>query len=392
MKGKRPCRGARHILNKMNKILTKISSASAALLAAGMAVTPVCAAGITYTPVTGESTSFTSTINVSATANVPNVTFSYDVAAGAAQAASDGNLAIYAGNDGTTSVGLPSIANVTFSAADAKTTDTTVVKEATVDFSGVSFKEPGVYRYVVTEQDSTAQGITSEEDKIKALDVYVTDNNGVLEVSGYVMHNDENSAAKKLDATARLDDKDVDFEHSLATSDLTISKTVTGNQASHDEYFEFTVALSGADEGAKYTVDLSAADATTSTNGINTEAHTNPAEIVIGADGSATATFWIQHGQSVVIQGIGNNTKYEITEANRDYEVSEEVTGDEDAVKEGAKVTDAALTADTEVAYTNSKSGAVPTGLFMGVGGASVMLIGSGLAIVAKNKKKKDEE
>ena len=391
MKGKRPCRGARHILNKMNKILTKISSASAALLAAGMAVTPVCAAGITYTPVTGESTSFTSTINVSATANVPNVTFSYDVAAGAAQAASDGNLAIYAGNDGTTSVGLPSIANVTFSAADAKTTDTTVVKEATVDFSGVSFKEPGVYRYVVTEQGS-AQGITSEEDKIKALDVYVTDNNGVLEVSGYVMHNDENSAAKKLDATARLDDKDVDFEHSLATSDLTISKTVTGNQASHDEYFEFTVALSGADEGAKYTVDLSAADATTSTNGINTEAHTNPAEIVIGADGSATATFWIQHGQSVVIQGIGNNTKYEITEANRDYEVSEEVTGDEDAVKEGAKVTDAALTADTEVAYTNSKSGAVPTGLFMGVGGASVMLIGSGLAIVAKNKKKKDEE
>lgn len=376
----------------MNKIITKISSASAALLAAGIAVTPVCAAGITYTPVTGESTSFTSTINVSATANVPNVTFSYDVAAGAAQAASDGNLAIYAGNDGTTSVGLPSIANVTFSAADAKTTDTTVVKEATVDFSGVSFKEPGVYRYVVTEQDSTAQGITSEEDKIKALDVYVTDNNGVLEVSGYVMHNDENSAAKKLDATARLDDKDVDFEHSLATSDLTISKTVTGNQASHDEYFEFTVALSGADEGAKYTVDLSAADATTSTNGINTEAHTNPAEIVIGADGSATATFWIQHGQSVVIQGIGNNTKYEITEANRDYEVSEEVTGDEDAVKEGAKVTDAALTADTEVAYTNSKSGAVPTGLFMGVGGASVMLIGSGLAIVAKNKKKKDEE
>ena len=377
----------------MNKIITKISSASAALLAAGIAVTPVCAAGITYTPVTGESTSFTSTINVSATANVPNVTFSYDVAAGAAQAASDGNLAIYAGNDGRTSVGLPSIANVTFSAADAKTTDTTVVKEATVDFSGVSFKEPGVYRYVVTEQGS-AQGITSEEDKIKALDVYVTDNNGVLEVSGYVMHNDENSAAKKLDATARLDDKDVDFEHSLATSDLTISKTVTGNQASHDEYFEFTVALSGADEGAKYTVDLSAADATTSTNGINTEAHTNPAEIVIGADGSATATFWIQHGQSVVIQGIGNNTKYEITEANRDYEVSEEVTGDEDAVKEGAKVTDAALTADTEVAYTNSKSGAVPTGLFMGVGGASVMLIGSGLAIgaMAKNKKKKDEE
>lgn len=378
----------------MNKIITKISSASAALLAAGIAVTPVCAAGITYTPVTGESTSFTSTINVSATANVPNVTFSYGVAAGAAQAASDGNLAIYAGNDGTTSVGLPSIANVTFSAADAKTTDTTVVKEATVDFSGVSFKEPGVYRYVVTEQDSTAQGITSEEDKIKALDVYVTDNNGVLEVSGYVMHNDENSVAKKLDATARLDDKDVDFEHSLATSDLTISKTVTGNQASHDEYFEFTVALSGADEGAKYTVDLSAADATTSTNGINTEAHTNPAEIVIGADGSATATFWIQHGQSVVIQGIGNKTKYEITEANRDYEVSEEVTGDEDAVMEGAKVTDAALTADTEVAYTNSKSGAVPTGLFMGVGGASVMLIGSGLAIgaMAKNKKKKDEE
>ena len=375
----------------MNKILTKISGASAALLAAGMAVTPVCAAGTTYTAVTGTETSFTTTVNFKASANVPNVTFKYGVTAGAAQDASDGNLAIYAGDDGVTSEGLPTIDDVVFSASDAKTTDTTAVKTAKVDFSGVSFKEPGVYRYVVTETGD-AQGISSEEDKVKALDVYVTDNNGVLEVSGYVMHNDETAKAEKLDATKQLSDKDTDFEHSLASSDLTISKAVAGNQASHDEYFAFTVKLSGADAGTKYTVDLSGADAETSTNGINTETHENPSELVADADGKVTATFWIQNGQQVVVKGIGSSTAYEVSEAYGDYTPSVEVTGDtEGSAVDTATATDTAITADTTLAYTNTKSGAVPTGLFMGVGGAAAITL-IGVVGIGSKFKKKDEE
>lgn len=376
----------------MNKILTKISSASAALLAAGIAVTPVCAAGNTYTPVSGTATNFTKTITMSESANVPNVTFSYAVAAGTAQAASDGNLAIFAGNDGVTSSGLPTIADITFTADTAKTTSTTVQKNGEVDFSNVSFKEPGVYRYVVTESGS-AQGLSTTEDQTKALDVYVVDTDGALSVAGYVMHNDETAAAEKLDETKKLDDKDTDFEHTLATSDLTLSKSVTGNQASHDEYFKFTVKLTGAVADTKFSVDLSNADATTLVNGINTEAHENPAELVADENGEVTQEFWLQHGQSIKIKGIAGETAYDVVEANGSYTTSIAVTGDTEGVtNETPEVSDTALTADTTVAYTNEKKGAVPTGLFMGVGASALAVIAAGTGIVTLKMKKKDEE
>lgn len=381
-------------LGKENRmgILNKISKASAALLVAGMAMTPVMAEGSTYTAVAGTNTTFTKTITMSKSANVPNVTFSYAVAAGTAQAASDGNLAIFAGNDGVTSTGLPTIADVTFAASDAKSTDTSVTKTATVDFSKVSYKEPGVYRYVVTES-GTAQGLSTTEDQTKAIDVYVTDDAGTLNVAGYVMHNNETDKAAQLDETKKLDDKDTDFEHVLTTSDLTISKTVTGNQGSHDEYFKVTVALTGADAGTKFTVDLANADATTKTNGINTEAHTNPATITAGNDGTVTQDFWIQHGQSIKVLGIGGNTGYDVLEANGSYKTTIEVTGDTDGVNNATpEVSDTAITKDTTVAYTNNKQGAIPTGVAMAIGGPVAITLLAGSGIVVHMKKKKDEE
>ena len=172
---------------------------SAAALVAAMSTMPVMAEGNTYTPVTGTNTTFTKIIKLSATANVPNVTFKYTVVAGDAQAASDGNLAIFAGNDGVTSSGLPSIADILFTAGDGKDAGgTSIQKTGTVDFSKVTFNEPGVYRYVVTESGE-AQGLTTTEDQTKAIDVYVVDSNGTLEVAGYVMHNKEDAKASQLD-------------------------------------------------------------------------------------------------------------------------------------------------------------------------------------------------
>lgn len=137
----------------------KTTAVLTALLVAGMATTPVMAAGTTYEPVNGGSTTFTKTIKMKATAKVPNVTFKYAVEAGAAQPASDGNLAVLAGT------GLPTIKDVTFTANEEKPGDgTSVTKTATVDFSKVSYKEPGVYRYVITESGS-AQGLSTTEDQ-----------------------------------------------------------------------------------------------------------------------------------------------------------------------------------------------------------------------------------
>lgn len=383
----------------------KTTAVLTALLVAGMATTPVMAEGSTYTPVTSDSINFYTTIYMRNTAKVPNVTFHYGVTAGALQAASAGNLAVLAGNDGITSDGLPTIADIAFTANDAKAADGTFIKkEGTVDFSGVTFKEPGVYRYVVTETGE-AQGVTHEdkankqEDRVKALDVYVTDDGaGKLVVSGYVMHDNETDKAAQLDETKELDDKDTNFEHLLTTSDVTLSKKVTGNQGSRDEYFQFTVNIKNAEPGTQFIVDLANAEKETKTNGVNTTAHTNPELLTADEHGAVTHDFWIQNGQSVKIQGLAGSTGYTVTEADNAYKTNIAVTGDatneaENDIATVAKktVTDKAVTADTTVAYTNDKSGAVPTGIVMPIAGAtSIMLIGgAGVGyFILKNKKR----
>lgn len=377
----------------------KTTAVLTALLVAGMATTPVMAAGTTYAPVKGTNITFDTTIYMRDTAKVPNITFKYAVTAGAAQAASEGNLAVLAGNDGVTSTGLPTIADIEFTANDAKAPDgLSIKKQGTVNFSGVTYKEPGVYRYVVTETGE-AQGVTHEdnsdphkaEDRVKALDVYVTDDGtGKLVVSGYVMHDNEN-------ATQELDDKDTNFEHLLTTSDVELSKKVEGNQGSRDEYFQFTVQIAGADKGTKFIVDLASADKETKTNGVNTTAHTNPELLTADEHGKVTADFWIQNGQSIKIQGLAGSTGYTVTEAENAYKTNIAVTGDtkngeaDIATVAGKAITDTAVSKDTKVAYTNVKTGAVPTGIVMPIAGAtSIMLIGgAGVGyFILKNKKR----
>ena len=392
----------------------KTTAVLTALLVAGMATTPVMAEGSTtevsttegstYTPVTSDPINFDTTIYMKNTAKVPNITFKYAVAAGTAQAATDGNLAVLAGNDGVTSIGLPTIADIVFTANDTKADDgESIKKQGTVDFSKVTYKEPGVYRYVVTEKGE-AQGVTHEddvhnqEDRIKALDVYVTDNgNGKLVVSAYVMHNDERAKVAQLDTEKDLDDKDTNFEHLLTTSDVTLSKKVTGNQGSRDEYFQFTVDIKGADAGTQFIVDLANADTKTKVNGVNKEIHDNPALLTAGANGTLSQDFWIQNGQSIKIQGLAGSTGYIVTEADNAYKTNIAVTGDtkngeaDIANVSGKVVTDTAVSKDTKVAYTNELAGTVPTGIVMPIAGAtSIMLIGgTGVGyFILKNKKR----
>ena len=140
------------------------------------------------------------------------------------------------------------------------------------------------------------------------------------------------------------------------------------------------------------------ADATTKKNGVNTETHVNPALLTAGEDGTLTQDFWIQHNQSIKIQGLAAETGYTVTEAENAYKTNIVVGGDKtnaaenDIATVAAKtVTDKAVTADTTVAYTNEKSGAVPTGIVMPIAGAtSIMLIG-GVGVgyfILKNKKR----
>lgn len=89
------------------------------------------------------------------------------------------------------------------------------VKEVNVDFSGVKFPEPGVYRYVLTEKEISDQTRISydtqrkeAEQKIRIIDVYVVDDGtGVLKIDKTTVLHEVATSIKTSDEMGSKDPK-----------------------------------------------------------------------------------------------------------------------------------------------------------------------------------------
>lgn len=425
-------------MKKTRRLIASLFMTSAMIVTA---VVPTMAV-TTYTPVTGGKVTFTKYLVLDKNASVPNDTFTYTIAGGDAVAGSTSTFAVYEGDDEDRTNGAATVGSAIFTSessttagaandditnsADKKYAQATVV----VDFSGVTFNEPGVYRYVLTENQLSATGSqnagisydignTGANNRIRTIDVYVEDNGGTLVVgnnganandtangnlqndaatpatAGYVMYVGEVTTAPAIAGT-NITTKSDNFINEFESYDLTLSKEVTGNQGSRDKYFEFTVAITGANGVTTYAVDITDADATTGTNGASTTEHTNPTTITTNASGTATQTFYLQHGQSIVIKGLAKDTAYTITETSESadgYTTTATITGDTTGTtNENGVVSDTGINEDTTVAFTNDKDGIIPTGIITKVGpavaGAVILFT---VVIVLSIKSKKDE-
>ena len=371
----------------------------------------------TYTAATGGTTTFSKYLIVDSDAHIPNVTFDFSIVPiTTGKSATASTVAVYApAAAGVT--GTPTISDPAFT-SDTTTTPTYdnvqtadngklnldtgkkyAAKTVTVNFSGVTFPEPGIYRYVVTE--AAATGAYSHDTQntggtalTRYLDVYVTDSNdgnGTLTVSSYVLHKEDgtvnaNATSGSGDvqtAGAAVADKSASYVNEYATKDLAFSKKVEGNQASRDKYFKYTVTISGLTEGDTYTVDLSNAVASISANPNNattaiTSAVTQPATLTVAANAtSITQDFYLQHGQSIKILGLPTTATYTVVEAEEDYTkaatndlvavAAQGTQGDPDYV--AAKIYDdnytGTMNTDKYVGYTNTRNGIIPTGVIM---------------------------
>ena len=354
-----------------------------------------------YTAVEGTSTTFDKYLVMDVDANVPNATFAFTVAPGTAIAATEDSVAVLAG------IGAPTIADVTFAPTDSTTaglpsdTDTATAGQqyatqtAKVDFSGISFTEPGIYRYIVTETATTNQGVTNDESATRTLDVYVTDNDGALEVSSYVLHTGTDAPAAGTDKGSadvsntgdKLGDKSAGYTNTYDTSNLTFSKTVSGNQASRDKYFAFTVTIRGAVAGTVYDVDLTKADVNISANPNDAttcigNAVTQPQRLTVPAGGTVTQVFYLQHGQEITIKGLAKGTEYAVTENPEDYKQTAPDNASGTIVSE-----------DVTAAFTNTRSGVIPTGVLLTVAPfAAIMAVGAVGILVMVGKKRKRAE
>lgn len=432
--------------------MNNLQRRAAALLALGMMgaqAVPAMAAGSNYSTTVGgtKTTTFDKYLVMEEGANVPNAKFSYAVTAGEHKSYSiDGkemevlagitpNLVTMAGvGDGAAANEIAfKQGDTTILAADKGTNDQVkgleagekyVKKVGTLDFSAVVFPEPGIYRYVLTES-GTNPGVVNDADATRIVDVYVVDDSTApataqaqkkLTILGYVLHSNANDSpvvpsndnmgskgSADHGAYDPQDAKSQGFTNDYFTKDLEIKKEVSGNQGSKDKYFEFTVNLSGAVAGTVYDVSLAAdssdytsdgdADATSGSNSATIAANsgkTNPTSITIGPEGTASAKFYLQHGQKVVIRGLTAGTSYAVSENAEDYKSTP--IGTPTGTVTATAATQNPGVADIQTGFTNTRDGAIPTGVLMTVvPGAAVALIGGAGATIMM-RKKNDEE
>jgi len=421
----------------------KFLSIAAVTMSAMMAFSPVLGAnaaeGMTYDPITGEEITIEKYLVMNESAITPAVSFHYEVVAGEAQKASGSNLEVYAGNDGNTSSGLPVIGTADFSYnqeqfSEAQASENSKImlvegandsveleedevysrSSVSVDFSNVKFMEPGVYRYIVKEtyaidladekehDGSSMVSFSFDEDMTRVLDVYVVeDGEGALEVQGYVLHNSDDNAT--VDKEASYDTKGNGFQNEYNTRDLSFTKTVSGNQASHDEYFEVVLKIEGALPNTVYAVDISEADASTKTNGVNTEAKENQSSITTDADGNAEATFWVQGGtsQSITVEGLPFGTKYSVSQnketmGEEGYSTTITSTDDDpdndpDNFTTGGDI-GGGDPDEIKITFEDNRSGVIPTGIILSVVPGAAIVAGSAIGLIAMAAKKKDED
>ena len=209
------------------KVLRQVFTVFAVIVAAfamcASVATPAFAAN---TPVSGGTTTFNKYLVMDADANVPNVTFGFAIKAGAAQEASGGSPAIYAG----VTPNLIAVSDASFTTGDSTTPGTPsntedstqkyATKSVTVNLQGVTFNKPGIYRYVITETATSQDGITNDTNTTRTLDVHVAYAAGSeteLKVTSYALHPSDDSS-KKANG----------FTNTYATHNLTLEKQVTG--------------------------------------------------------------------------------------------------------------------------------------------------------------------
>ena len=370
-----------------------------------------------------KTTTFDKYLVMDAQAEVPNASFTYAVTAGTAKAydVAGKKFAVLAGVDADkvtmAGVGTETANTITYKPGDKTLNDVNALvkdyetlsekyakKTATLDFSKCRFTEPGIYRYIVTES-GTNQAVTNDADATRVVDVYVNDASGEgenkLTIAGYVLHSNADDAPdvslgeNNGSTGSYVGTKSQGFTNSYDTSDILIAKQVSGNQASRDKYFEFTVNITGAVPGTVYDVDLSNADATTQSNAAtikDNEGKTNPATLKVGEDGTVTQKFYLAHNQDIVIQGVAKDSKYKVTENAEDYK-STPADAISDEADKGDAPSGTVASEDIYTGYLNTRNGVIPTGVIMTVAPfAAVTLLGGAGAVTMVMKKKKSEE
>lgn len=196
------------------------------------------------------------------------------------------------------------------------------------------FTTPGVYRYIITENEGNYDGM-SYDTATYYLDVYVVNGAKGLEIQ----------AATTLKAGETDAKQELVFTNGYETNNVTLKKIVAGNQADMNKKFRFTVTIHG-DEGEMFTSNQMDAQ-----GNVVTLASDEETIIELG------------HNETITFYGLSQEDTYTIVED--DYTQDGYVTtvnGEESLDASGDTAN-----ADAMVTFTNTKEVTTPTGIMTSI-------------------------
>ena len=223
----------------------------------------------------------------------PNTSFSFHVENGEAAENWRDNV-VYAGVTG----GITATQTIGFQPSGEDTLAAAYSKNATQEINAEVFEHAGVYLYVVTEDAGFYEGIDYDT---AGRDVYLFVYNGAdgaLYVGNVITENNGEKGDLEF-----INDYGAEND---TTHDVTIKKTITGNQGVKNKSFEFKVAVNGG-QGELYKVVVK--------KNANAQALT---EYITSNE--AETSYQISDTGSITIYGLTESDKYTVTEtdANKD--------------------------------------------------------------------------
>ncbi len=290
--------------------------------------------------------------------------------------------------------------------------------DITLDFSDVTFTQPGVYRYQIVE--TIAAGTADEDDYDKVamedgegntlfLDVYV---DGSGDIYGYVCMNANGSVTPSTETKINgfVNGTAADNSDKYYTYDLTLSKDVANdNYAASSNAFPFTVTFSNP-EGYTSTFTIG------QTVGSGSTGLDSSAASLTGLPTAWSGTVQVKDGNptvgttagDIVLTGIPAGVDVNVYETNNvtgaTYQVSSKVNGTE-AASDASVATSANSTAvdvnTTKIATTDAQTVLIvntlllisPTGLVVRFAPYGLLLIGGiALLLIAMKHRKHNEE
>lgn len=379
----------------------------------------------TYTPIAVNGVTFTKNLVLNEELDVPDVEFDFTISSVDVDAipATTTTYEVRKGI-GSPTIGTNKDGKVAFASTDETTAGaaTNVAgssaykfasKTVPVNFDGIDFTAPGIYRYYITETATAWDSFGTFEDDakpIRTLDVYIVDvataATPTLAFAGAVMYEGMITDAPeiKADPTEAVpvgSKKSDNYTNQYESYSLELAKEVSGNQADKTRFFEFQVEITGED-GTVLSLDTTNA-VVDETNGINVFS----ADDLVMTGGGVALVFKLQHGQSIKIDGIPFNAEIRVTEKNMSdlknegysATIAHSLEDDETALAKinedetSGEIVCHELNKNISITFTNTKEGLLPTGIMMKVApiAAGAVVIFAIILLMAVRMKKEEE-